>query len=337
MSPVDCEDRAGGGPRTSGWFKACALAAILVLFLGGGWAAVGSGGGIEAGLELELEAIGHRLDPSAIASGEDAAEAADSLVREARRGGLDPSEALARALPQAHQVLGMLSLDRDIDDFLDYANRDDAVGDYYREEARVSLEMRPLRGRYEAAFAAACAALSGKRAELSGKEGAPSPSARPRPYIAAASEVWLPPRRELPLSHPYALDVFFHHVERSGEAEKGPLIRALKGGIVVASARDWSGGQGLSAYRGGGLSPASGNGLVVYDPESRLYCSYFHLSSVLPRTGSLLEAGDAIGRGGNSGMNARKKDHGEHVHLEIFDAAQDEPLSAYQILEILKK
>jgi murein DD-endopeptidase MepM/ murein hydrolase activator NlpD len=305
---------------------------MLVLFFGGGWAAMGSAGVLETGLNLDLAAIGSRLDPAMIAQGDsaDAAEAADALVREARRGGLDPSEALSAALPKPHEILGMLSLDRDIDDFLDYASREDLVGDYYREEARVSREMRPLRSRYEAAFASAWLALCPPAEIL--RAGSQKP-----PYIAAAGDVWLPPKRELALSHPYALDVFFHHVERSGEAEKGPLIRALRPGIVVASARDWSGGQGLSAYRGGGLSPASGNGLVVYDPASRLYCSYFHLNSVLPRTGAAVEAGAPLGRGGNSGMNARKKNHGEHIHLEIFDAAHDAPLSAYQILEILKK
>jgi murein DD-endopeptidase MepM/ murein hydrolase activator NlpD len=339
MSGVISEDSPENGRRYSPLFKACALAAIFILFFGGGWAAIGPAGrpgSGPVGAEIEIAALSRRLLPSIVATegNEDAARAAEDLVHAARIDGLDPRELLSDALPEAHEILGMLSLDRDIDDFLDYASREDAVGTYYREEARVSLAMRPLRSRYEAAFAAAFAALSGGAA---GKDEELSAGGRKRPYVATPQEVWLPPRNELALSHPYALDVFFQHVDKSGEAERGPLIRALKPGIVVAAAYDWSGGPGLSAYAGGGLSPASGNGLVVYDPASRLYCSYFHLSSVALKKGAVIGAGTIVGRGGNSGMNARKKNHGEHLHIEIFDAARDAPLSSYQILELLKK
>jgi hypothetical protein len=309
---------------------------MLVLFFGGGWAAMGPTGRPGRAADLELDALCRRLDPKAVAHEKrtDTAAVASSLVRAARLEGLDPGELVGGALPPAHEILGMLSLDRDIDDFLDYATRDDTVGSYYREEARLSLEMRPLRDRYEAAFASAFTELS---APLVTSEGARGREKRRRPYVAEPEDVWLPPKGELPLSHPYALDVFFQHVDKSGEAEKGPLIRALYPGIVVAAALDWSGGQGLANYKSGGLSPAAGNGLVIYDPASRRYCSYFHLSSAIPRVGSIVEAGEPIGRGGNSGMNARKKGHGEHLHIEIFDAAQDAPLSSYQILELLRK
>jgi murein DD-endopeptidase MepM/ murein hydrolase activator NlpD len=242
------------------------------------------------------------------------------------------------ALPEPRRILGMLALDRDIDDFLEYADRNDAGGSYYRDEARIALEMRPLRARYEAAFASAYAALSGKAspdaASVGERLGA---TGRKAPYIASPDDVWLPPRSELRLSHPYALDVFFQSVERSGEAERGPVIRALYPGIVVAAAGDWSGGQGISTWRGGGLSPAAGNGLVIYDPASRRYCSYFHLSSLALRKGDLASAGMILGRGGNSGMNARVKGHGEHVHIEIFDSARGEALSSAEILDLLKR
>ena len=304
---------------------------MLVLFFGGGWAAMGPTGRPRRAADLELDALCRRLEPKAVASQgpSEASVAAESLVRIARLEGLDPAQLLATALPRPHEILGMLSLDRDIDDFRDYATRDDAVGGYYGEEARVSLEMRPLRARYEAAFAAAFAASC--YPTMGGAE-----EKRRRPYVADPVEVWLPPRNELALSHPYALDIFFQRLEKSGETEKGPVIKALYPGLVVATACDWSGGQGVATYRSGGLSPAAGNGVIIYDPVSRRYCSYFHMNSVIVRAGSVVAAGASIGRGGNSGMNARTKGHGEHLHLEIFDAQRDAPLTAYQILDVLR-
>lgn len=334
MDPADShEGRSSYSPSQ----KRSAAVAIAILLFGGGWASLsprGGSGNPAGGSGRDISLLTRRLEPKSVASEttENIAAAAEALVRAARRAGIDPREVLQAALPAPRLILGMLALDRDIDDFLDYAGREDAVGAYYRDEARLSREMRPLRRPYEAAFAAAYAALSGAVA-------APIPDSekQKRPYIAAPEEVWLPPESELPLSHPFALDVFFQSVATSGEAEKGPAIHALYPGIVVAAAKDWSGGQGVAKWRGGGLSPSAGNGLVLYDPASRLYCSYFHLSSVVLRTGDLAAAGAIVGRGGNSGMNARKKGHGEHVHIEIFDAERDTPLSSYEILDLLKK
>jgi murein DD-endopeptidase MepM/ murein hydrolase activator NlpD len=329
----------GSGRRYSPLYKAGAAAGILTVLFGGGWASLASTRAaiaIPGASEMDLSDLSRRLAPEAVASEtpQDCADAAEGLVRAARLAGIDPREILQAALPEPSRILGMLALDRDVDDFLEYAGRTDAAGAYYREEARLSLEMRPLRGRYEAAFAAAHAALSGVTAAASPGLGALK---RKRPYIASPEEAWLPARSELHLSHPYALDVFFFRVDRRGEAERGPVIRALYPGLVVASSADWSGGQGVSRYRSGGLSPAAGNGLVIYDPAARVYCSYFHLSSVALRTGAVVDAGASLGRGGNTGMNARTASHGGHVHIEIFDAASDLSLSAYEILELLKK
>ncbi|MGA2546394.1 MAG: M23 family metallopeptidase [Rectinemataceae bacterium] len=279
-------------------YRGCALVVLLIFFFGGGWA---------------------------VFSPAERAHAIGAYTR----------EAISANLPEARKILGMLALDRDIEDFREYADRRDAAGNYYREEAGISLEMRPLRGRYEKAFASAYAALSGTIA-VNAAIGL-GPGKRKPPYIAGPEEVWFPLKSDLHLSHPYALDVFFQHVYKNGEAEKGPRIRTLYPGIVVAAASDWTGGQGAAEYRSGGLSPASGNGVVIYDPASRLYCSYFHLSSVAVRRGDVVVAGEILGRGGNSGMNARTAGHGEHVHIEIFDAARDGPLSSYEILELLKK
>jgi murein DD-endopeptidase MepM/ murein hydrolase activator NlpD len=332
---VDPEDNPKSGRSFSPLYKSCSVVAILILLFGGGWASIsptGKTGSGPIGADLELDVLSRRLAPDAMAKSgaEDCAEAGGALVRAARRAGIDPREELSKALPDAGRILGMLALDRDIDDFLEYADREDAAGDYYREEARLSLEMRPLRARYEAAFAAASGELSGSAVvSTTARKGK-------KPYIASPGAVWLPPRRQLSLSHPYALDIFFYNVERNAEAERGPALRALYPGLVVAAASDWSGGQGVATWKSGGLSPASGNGLVIFDPATRRYCSYFHLSSISFRAGDWVEAGALIGRGGNSGMNARMAGHGEHVHLEIFDSARGESLSAYELLDFLQ-
>jgi hypothetical protein len=337
------ERRLGYSPSR----KAFAVAAIFIFFFGGGWASLSPSGGMDpsrGSAGIELVSLERSLTPVHITakSAEETAEEVEQLVRSARLAGVDPRESLGSALPDPQGILGMLALDRDVDDYLEYADCDNAGGDFYRNEARISLEMRPLRARYEAAFAAASAALSGEdRRELSGS-GAPvladlGGKGSKAPYIAKPDEVWLPPRSELRLAHPYALDVFFYHVERSGSAERGPLIHALYPGIVVAAAGDWTGGVGISAWKGGGLSPAAGNGVVVYDPATRRYVSYFHLSSIAVRKGEFLSAGSVLGRGGNSGMNARKAGHGEHVHIEIFDGTRDESLSSAEILDLLKR
>jgi murein DD-endopeptidase MepM/ murein hydrolase activator NlpD len=137
------------------------------------------------------------------------------------------------------------------------------------------------------------------------------------------SERWLPGVSTLGESHQHALDVFFTSVRRHGAAETGPVIRSMGNGIVVAASDDWKGGDKTSNYRSGGLSPKAGNGVIVYDPLQRRYHAYFHLSAVYVKTGQLLASGDALGRGGNTGTNARKKEHGGHVHIEIHDADGD--------------
>jgi Membrane proteins related to metalloendopeptidases len=323
--------------------RVSAAAAILVLLFGGGWSAISPSSKVGAGpgsTEIEVASLSKRLELDSMsavakASGPNAAAAAmEGLVRASRLAGIDSREALAGALPPANAVLGMLSLDRDIDDFLEYADRDDAGGAYYREEARLSLEYRPMRRHYEEAYAAAYCALSGV---YDPEQIEPGSDARKPPYLASPSEMWLPPRQELALSHPYALDCFFYRVDKSGDAERGPSIHALYPGIVVAAASDWSGKDGISTWRGGGLSPAAGNGLVIYDPATRRYCSYFHMSSIVLRVGDIVGAGMVLGHGGNSGMNARKNGHGEHLHIEVFDCERNEPLSSYEIRDILAK
>jgi hypothetical protein len=130
---------------------------------------------------------------------------------------------------------------------------------------------------------------------------------------------WLPPASSLDSAHQYALDVFFLRVKRHGVVETGPPIRSMTRGIVVAAADDWNGGDQPFLYRGGGLSPKAGNGAILYCPDDGRYYAYFHLSSMAVSAGDFIGAGTVIGLGGNTGINARKRGHGAHVHVEIHD------------------
>ncbi|OHD15892.1 MAG: hypothetical protein A2087_11870 [Spirochaetes bacterium GWD1_61_31] len=144
-------------------------------------------------------------------------------------------------------------------------------------------------------------------------------AAGPAPVMARADQ-WLPLERLLNNSHRYALDIFFTRVERTGAAESGPDIHSLTRGIVVACAADWEGGASMASYLTGGLSPKAGNGVIVYTPDTGRYHAYFHMSTIAVERGQLVAAGQRLGRGGNTGINARSRGHGEHLHIEIHEA-----------------
>jgi hypothetical protein len=320
------------GHRPSLPRRIAALLMAPVFLLGwGAWLSLSPLTGAGAAGSLELAACDRALEPGAVAvAGEaGAAEAAARSVQLARLGGLDPRDRLARAFPEAHGVIGMLSRDRDIEDYEAYADRDGAIGAYYASEAALARSMRPLRPIYEAAYASAWDALCGIDLRRERPCGLP-------PRLALPGELWFPGRDELKRAHQYALDVFFARSTMRGEAETGPAIRSLCPGLVVCAAAGWSGGLDGESWRGGGLSPAAGNGLVVYDPAARRYVSYFHLSSLARRAGDIVRAGDILGRGGNSGVHARMAGHGGHVHVEIFDCARGGNLSIYELYDLLK-
>jgi murein DD-endopeptidase MepM/ murein hydrolase activator NlpD len=322
--------------------RIAAAALVLVFISGGAWAGLapsGPAGSASPQSGVEAGALAAMLRPSALKAQKDpvaAAAASYGIVRSARLAGIDTGEALRSAFPSPREILALLALDRDVDDFRDYSGLAGQAGDYYRNQSKAALAMRPLRGAYERAFEAAQASLEGEEsgeAARAGAAGAPSLKA-----LGAFSSdyFWFAPRSDLKYSHPFALDVFFKEFEGKGEAHKGPRIRALYPGIVVASAGDWDGGPGASSYEGGGLSPAAGNGVVVYDMRTRRYYSYFHLRDVSVRTGDLVKAGEVLGTGGNTGMNARKSGHGGHVHVEVFDCARDDSLRAGEVLDLIK-
>lgn len=150
----------------------------------------------------------------------------------------------------------------------------------------------------------------------------------------ARGDRWLPPERQLSATHRYALDIFYTWLDREGRNEVGPPIRSIGRGIVVAAANDWSGGDRPSLYRSGGLSPKAGNGIIIYCPDNGHWYLYLHLDGVTVTAGEMVAAGQIIGNGGNTGINARKSGHGGHLHLEIFNRSI-EAWSSYQIRRYL--
>jgi hypothetical protein len=126
-------------------------------------------------------------------------------------------------------------------------------------------------------------------------------------------------------SHEEALDVFFIP-ENKGRKEIGPEVLAIESGVVIDAASDWetdwqSKLQGKNEtkklYKGGGFNkPISGNGVIILTANGELHY-YAHFSSTSVKIGDLINAGNIIGRGGNTGTNAMNTNRGKHVHLEI--------------------
>lgn len=254
----------------------------------------------------------------------------DNLEAAARKDGVDTASSFACAFPEGGQILAMLALDRDVDDFLEAGEGSSRAAQHYREAAIEAARFRPLRQNYTRLFASAWRLLApdlvktSLSLERTGLAPLSDKGALARPSLSG-----------LKYSHPYALDVFFTHFDHKGAAEIGPRIYALEAGIVVAEAGDWRGGSGVSKWEGGGLSPAAGNGVVIYSPGTNRYYSYFHLSEVAVDRSEIVEAGRLLGRGGNTGANARKPGHGGHVHVEVFDASLDRALSSREIRRLL--
>ncbi len=148
----------------------------------------------------------------------------------------------------------------------------------------------------------------------------------------------LPSRRSLSYSHSDALDIFFTQVKNRDKNELGPDIFSVSPGIVITARNDWKGGDTPESYIGGGISPRAGNGVIIYNPLEKRYYSYFHLHDVIVKKGQFVEAGQKLGRGGNTGINAKKRGHGAHLHFEIFDALKGQwsNTELYEFIRSLK-
>ncbi len=144
----------------------------------------------------------------------------------------------------------------------------------------------------------------------------------------------LPNRLSLRFAHQDAFDIFYS-VQNDGEREIGPELHSMGAGLVVAAEGNWQGGKEKELYRGGGLSPKSGNAVLIFNPETNEFSYYAHLDSVSVKRGDVVSAGDRIGIGGNTGFKARRKGRGGHMHFEIhvFDPAKN-TVSSVKIYEL---
>lgn len=150
--------------------------------------------------------------------------------------------------------------------------------------------------------------------------------------ITLPGEIEPPRAYRLRQGHQTALDLFFNTVKTLGDEQIGPALFAHSPGMVVAASQGWDSDV---EKKEGGLSPHSGNGVIMYDPFTERYYFYFHMYDVAVKTGQIIYAGTYLGRGGNTGINARKPNKGEHVHVEVYDIQRKEFLSVYEIKELI--
>lgn len=247
-----------------------------------------------------------------------------------------PEEYAASVFPSTSEILAMLARDRDVDDYLENAADKGPAGAYYQAVVDLVPAMKPLRGSYEMFFRGVQTALR-VMGRTKNPEQAYSDSKLYRDGVTLPKLSSKPRERDYDYSHTFALDIFLSDVENLpfSTLEKGPVVFSLTDAIVVATNSSWRGGEELSTYRSGGITPKAGNGVILYSPEKRKYYLYFHLYDVLVLPGEAVPKGYPLGHGGNTGTNARKPGHGEHLHLEIYDADDSRFLRNYEIADIV--
>ncbi len=103
-------------------------------------------------------------------------------------------------------------------------------------------------------------------------------------------------------NHQDAVDLFI---------KEGSPVYAVSSGVVVLSENGWTTEEmSTSSMRGG-------NVVIIYNPLSKSFYRYAHMRETLPASGSFIQSGAKIGIVGNTGINASKPGHGDHLHLEI--------------------
>ncbi len=268
-----------------------------------------------------------------------ARQSAETLAAHISSSGFDPAMSAKMLIPSAGRILAMLIDDRDSEEYQDLSGISYPAELEYRRIASMHEEMASLRSRYSALFSALYSMLH--------EVTPPDPSSWIEPNASAWSgDVTLPrlfsfPQpRDLDYSHTFALDIFLRGVEYlSGDVQRGPFIHSISDGIVVAAGIDWLGYPRKSqefSFLHGGISPKSGNGAIIYSPSDNRYYLYFHLYDVILEKGQIVRRGQPIGHSGNSGINARKKGGGDHLHIEIFDASREKYLRNTDIIAVLR-
>ncbi len=123
-------------------------------------------------------------------------------------------------------------------------------------------------------------------------------------------------------SHPNAADLF---------SPEGSPVTAAAGGIIVLAEDGWTEQDQFSTS-----SPNGGNTVIEFVPHKNLFIRYAHLGSVAVRPGSFVSRGDTLGTVGHSGLNACRRGHGGHLHLEINQYNQvQRSISAFSAGQII--
>jgi len=96
--------------------------------------------------------------------------------------------------------------------------------------------------------------------------------------------------------------------------EEGSPIFSINAGVVVAIEESWS-----KENIGNNISEKGGNFVIIFNPKTREFSRYCHMESASKNieVGQVISAGIEIGTVGHTGLNASKKGHGNHLHIEI--------------------
>ncbi|MGB4587586.1 MAG: M23 family metallopeptidase [Rectinemataceae bacterium] len=259
-----------------------------------------------------------------------------ALVTRALSENRKPEHYASSTFPTASETLAMLARDRDVDDYLENAAGKGPAGDYYQTVVDLVPSMKPLRAIYEKLFQGVYEAVrENDRLKVPAKVYADAELYKGGITLPGLSSK--PRERDYDYSHTFALDIFLKEVDLLpfSTLQKGPVLFSVADAIVVATESSWKGGEELATYRSGGITPKAGNGVILYSPSKHKYYLYFHLYDVLVSPGEAIPKGYPLGHGGNTGTNARKKGHGEHLHLEIYDAVDARFLRNYEIADIV--
>lgn len=133
----------------------------------------------------------------------------------------------------------------------------------------------------------------------------------------------MPSKAEFESDHDDAIDVYYPMEKEVDGEHFGPEVLAYESGVVIAAENGWKGDRTKLSYKGGGLGGKTGNGVIIYNPKKNQYTYYAHFSKVDVKKGDIIQVGQKIGCGGNTGIDARKPCCGGHVHFEIHHYSEE--------------
>jgi murein DD-endopeptidase MepM/ murein hydrolase activator NlpD len=126
--------------------------------------------------------------------------------------------------------------------------------------------------------------------------------------------------------HP-AHDIFIvdkNQDELDDNTKRSVEVLAMKSGVVVATAKDWS---GRSDLRGGKY-------VYVFEPVTNSLLYYAHNREIFVKPGDVVKAGTVLAYVGRSGKNASPSRSPTHLHVMwlVFDDGYPKPSDLYQAL-----